>query len=163
MRMMRLVWSLWCWWHVTVIGGRAAAGDEVSICTCRKSDAGARGPGGGGECQHSPAVHYRHSTPTQTIPVCHLLTDSWHQPGSYQHVWILTSGRGHLTHLTHPPYANNTPALLHIAAIIQFFDNLYIYSSNKMYRRRVDNYKFTAIIKYINTASELLAKLHYRY
>ena len=73
------------------------------------------------------------------------------------------SGRGHLTHLTHPPYANNTPALLHIAAIIQFFDNLYIYSSNKMYRRRVDNYKFTAIIKYINTASELLAKLHYRY
>ena len=32
-----------------------------------------------------------------------------------------------------------------------------------MDRRRVDNYKFTAIIKYINTASELLAKLHYRY
>ena len=46
-------------------------------------------------------------------------------------------------------------------------DNLYIYCNKniklKIDRRRVDNYKFTAIIKYINTASELLAKLHYRY
>ena len=132
------------------MGGRAAAGDEVSICTCRKSDAGARGPGGGGECQHSPAVHYRGTVHTYTDHPCLSLVDRLMTPARVLSPRVDTGDSGGTSDdLTHPPYANNTPALLHIAAIIQFFDNLYIYSSNKMYRRRVDYYKFTAIIKYI--------------
>ena len=99
------------------------------------------GPGGGGQCQHSAEhtpVHYNDSTHLHST---HLtvtsLVDRLMTPAQVLSAHVDTDTRvqgSHLTEpgMTHPPYANNTPALLHIAAISQFLHNLYIYSQTRI-------------------------------